>query len=690
MAHHSSRSGAPSNDKKGRHSSAQKKAARAAREQSERSARRAAEGKRDDNGASRPAKSPRWSDETKQARDARSDYSPSSTRRTGSSSGGNARWSASKSSGPRRSGPGSYDGRGGTDSRGRGNGGWQTRTDDRRPQGRSTGQRWEEVHERAQREGPKTRRPDHRENGMRQHREESWGRPDRSDRAGTTRRPSDRDRATREMNRTERSSTYRQPQDRDRGSDNQAPAQRNAAHRSDGSSGRASTAAASAARPSATTTPAEVTEDNGFAALGLHADLVAALARMGIVTPFPIQSATIPDALAGRDLLGRGQTGSGKTMAFGLPMLHRLAEGGRARPHRPHAVILTPTRELAMQIVEALRPLMSSLRLRHQLIAGGMSYTPQLRSLDDGVDVLVATPGRLSDLIERGAANLSDVKITVLDEADHMAEMGFVEAISEILDLTPSGGQRLLFSATLDHGVDKVAKSYLVDPITHSTNDARASVSTMDHHLFLVHPHDKKDITAAIANRSGRTVVFVRTKLGADRVALQLRESGVFAAALHGGLNQAQRTRVLEGFKSGELPVLVATDVAARGIHVDDVSLVLQADPPADHKDYLHRSGRTARAGEDGVVVTLALPHQRKQVTRLLDSAGVQTTAVMVGPSDEAVISTAGGRMPSGEAIPQARLDAVLRPPRRGGRPPQRGGGPRRDGGSRHSGGPRR
>ncbi|MGB3762459.1 MAG: DEAD/DEAH box helicase [Ornithinimicrobium sp.] len=670
MAHHSSRSGAPSNEKKGRHSSAQKKAARAAREQSERSARRAAEGKRDDNGAARPVKSPRWSDETKQARDARSDYSPSSARRTGSSSGGSARWSASKSSGPRRSGPGSYD--------------------DRWSQGRSSGQSWEEVHERAQRESPKTRRPDHRENGMRQHREEFSGRPDRSDRAGTTRRPSDRDRATREMTRTERSSTYRQPQDRDRGPAQEATAQRNAAHRSDRSSGSASIPAASAARTSATITAAEVTEDNGFAALGLHADLVAALARMGIVTPFPIQTATIPDALAGRDLLGRGQTGSGKTMAFGLPMLHRLAEGERARPHRPHAVILTPTRELAMQIVEALRPLMSSLRLRHQLIAGGMSYTPQLRSLDDGVDVLVATPGRLSDLIERGAANLSDVKITVLDEADHMAEMGFVEAISEILDLTPAGGQRLLFSATLDHGVDKVAKNYLVDPITHSTNDATASVSTMDHHLFLVHPHDKKDITAAIANRSGRTVVFVRTKLGADRVALQLRESGVFAAALHGGLNQAQRTRVLEGFKSGELPVLVATDVAARGIHVDDVSLVLQADPPADHKDYLHRSGRTARAGEDGVVVTLALPHQRKQVTRLLDSAGVQTTAVMVGPSDEAVISTAGGRMPSGEAIPQARLDAVLRPPRRGGRPPQRGGGPRRDGGSRHSGGPRR
>ncbi|MGB3186629.1 MAG: DEAD/DEAH box helicase [Ornithinimicrobium sp.] len=434
-----------------------------------------------------------------------------------------------------------------------------------------------------------------------------------------------------------------------------------------------------------------VDADNAFAGLGLHPDLVAALAWAGIVSPFPIQQATIPDALAGRDLLGRGQTGSGKTMAFGLPMLDRLAKVGRAKPHRPHAVILTPTRELAMQIVDALSPLMSAVSVRHQLIAGGMSYTPQLRSLDDGVEVLVATPGRLFDLIERGAADLSDVKITVLDEADHMAEMGFVEAITEILDLTPTGGQRMLFSATLDHGVDKVAKKYLSDPVTHSTDDAQASVATMEHHLFLVHPHEKKDITAAIANRQGRTVVFVRTKLGADRIATQLRESGVFAAALHGGLNQAQRTRVLEGFKSGQLPVLVATDVAARGIHVDDISLVLQADPPADHKDYLHRSGRTARAGRDGVVVTLALPHQRRQVLRLLDAAGAQTKAVSVSAGDDSVVATAGGRTPSGESIPQSQLDALLRPRRRGssggrGRGYAGGRGGQRDGGRRRQG----
>ncbi|MFK5584027.1 MULTISPECIES: DEAD/DEAH box helicase [unclassified Serinicoccus] len=444
---------------------------------------------------------------------------------------------------------------------------------------------------------------------------------------------------------------------------------------------------------------ASVEADNGFTPMGLREELVTALARIGITTPFPIQSATIPDAMAGRDLLGRGQTGSGKTMAFGLPMLHRLAGRPRAVPHRPRAVILTPTRELAMQIVDALAPLMRAVDRRFVLVAGGMSYTPQLKALERGVDVLVATPGRLIDLIERDAADLSEVEVMVLDEADHMAEMGFVEAIRQILDRTPSDGQRLLFSATLDHGVDQVAKAYLTDPVTHSTNDARASVTTMAHHLFLVHPHHKKPITAAIANRTGRTVVFCRTKLGADRVAMQLRESGVFAAALHGGLNQAQRTRVLDAFKGGSLPVLVATDVAARGIHVDDVSLVLQADPPADHKDYLHRSGRTARAGEDGVVVTLALPHQKRQVSRMLDAAGVEAAPMTVAPEDHTVIETAGGSVPTAEPVPQSRLDEVMRPKRPTGRrgPAARGGGrgPRHGGsrqagqGARH-GGPRR
>ncbi len=521
----------------------------------------------------------------------------------------------------------------------------------------------------------------HSEHSFRSHREERSGRPDRNDRSGE-RRPSRRDRAEHESNRHDQRTSERpahrtseRPDQRASERFEQQTSQQPAHRTSERPDQRASERPERVQGPRKPTAAA-VTADNGFAALGLHPDLVAALARQGIVDPFPIQAATIPDALAGRDLLGRGQTGSGKTMAFGLPALHRLSELPRARPHRPHAIVLTPTRELASQIVDALRPLMSALRLRHQLIAGGMSYTPQLRSLDEGVDVLVATPGRLTDLIERGSADLSDVLITVLDEADHMAEMGFVEAISQILDLTPTNAQRLLFSATLDHGVDKVAKRYLSDPVTHSTDDATASVATMDHHVFLVHPHDKKSVTATIANRTGRTLVFVRTKLGCDRVALQLRESGVFAAALHGGLNQAQRTRVLEGFKNGEIPVLVATDVAARGIHVDDVTLVLQVDPPADHKDYLHRSGRTARAGDTGVVVTLALPHQRRQVVRLLDAAGVQARPVDAGPADASVLTTAGGRVPTGEPIPQARLDAVLRPARRaGGRQDGRGRG---------------
>ena len=423
--------------------------------------------------------------------------------------------------------------------------------------------------------------------------------------------------------------------------------------------------------------------DNAFAALGVPDGLVRRLARDGIVEPFPIQTATIPDALAGRDVLGRGRTGSGKTLAFGLPLLTRLAEGGRAEAKRPRAVILSPTRELAMQISDALQPLVHVLGLRHKLVAGGMPYPPQFEALERGVDVLIATPGRLSDLVERGAADLGGVEIVVLDEADHMADMGFLEAITELLDQVPAGGQRLLFSATLDKGIDGLVERYLVDPVTHSTDEAQAAVTTMAHHILLVEPQHKKLITADVANRTGRTVVFVRTKLGADRVALQLREQGVFAAALHGGLNQGARNRVLAAFKSGEIPVLVATDVAARGIHVDDVSVVLQVDPPADHKDYLHRAGRTARAGEEGTVVTLALPHQRKLMQRIATEAGLGIEPVRVRVGDDTILAATGAQRPSGVPIPEERLRRLLEPPRRVRRP---GYGPRRPGGS----GPRR
>jgi superfamily II DNA/RNA helicase len=432
--------------------------------------------------------------------------------------------------------------------------------------------------------------------------------------------------------------------------------------------------------------PVSVTEDNGFAAMGLPEALVGRLARDGITTPFPIQTATIPDALAGKDVLGRGQTGSGKTLAFGLPTLARLADGRKAAPRRPRALVMVPTRELAMQVSDALEPLVHVLGLRHKLVAGGLSYTTQINALNRGLDVLIATPGRLKDLIERGAVELGDIEVCILDEADHMADMGFMPEVTAILDQMPAGGQRLLFSATLDNGIDQLVDRYLTDPVTHSTDDAKASVTTMEHHVLLIDPMHKKTITAEVANREGRTVVFVRTKLGADRVALQLREQGVFAAALHGGLNQGARNRVLGAFRDGTLPVLVATDVAARGIHVDDVSVVLQVDPPADHKDYLHRSGRTARAGDRGTVVTLALPHQRKGMERMAREAGIDAMPTKAVPGDERLAAT-GAVSPSGIPVPEDQVRRVLEGEKRGRRPggPQRGG--QRSGGYRGQGG---
>ena len=422
----------------------------------------------------------------------------------------------------------------------------------------------------------------------------------------------------------------------------------------------------SSARTPVSTGPVTVAEDNGFAALDLPERLVERLARDGITTPFPIQDATIPDALAGRDVLGRGQTGSGKTLAFGLPMLARLLADSSGRvPRRPRALVLVPTRELAMQVSDALEPLVHVLGMRHKLVAGGLSYTTQISALERGIDLLIATPGRLIDLLDRGAVELGSVKVTVLDEADHMAEMGFMPEVTRILDDVPGDGQRLLFSATLDNGVDQLVQRYLTDPVTHSTDDVSASVTTMRHFPFLIDPQHKKPITAELANRPGRTLVFVRTKLGADRVAAQLRELGVVAAALHGGLSQGVRNRVLGAFRLGTLRVLVATDVAARGIHVDDVSLVLQVDPPADHKDYLHRSGRTARAGEEGSVVTLVLPHQRKQTERLLKEAGLEEVPTRVAPGDR-LVAAAGGSTPTGEPVTDEAMRRLLEPERRG------------------------
>ncbi|MFF7641470.1 DEAD/DEAH box helicase [Streptomyces canus] len=366
----------------------------------------------------------------------------------------------------------------------------------------------------------------------------------------------------------------------------------------------------------------EATAEVTFASLGLPEGVVRKLAQNGVTTPFPIQAATIPDALAGKDILGRGRTGSGKTLSFGLPTLARLS-GGRTEKHRPRAVILTPTRELAMQVADALQPYGDQLGLKMKVVCGGTSMSNQIYALERGVDVLVATPGRLRDLINRGACSLQDIEVAVIDEADQMSDLGFLPEVTELLDQVPAGGQRMLFSATMENEISTLVKRYLSNPVTHEVDSAQGNVTTMSHHILIVKPKDKAPVTAAIASRKGRTIIFVRTQLGADRIAEQLRESGVKADALHGGMTQGARTRTLADFKDGYVNALVATDVAARGIHVDGIDLVLNVDPAGDHKDYLHRAGRTARAGRTGTVVSLSLPHQRRQIFRLMEDAGV-------------------------------------------------------------------
>ncbi|WP_406008106.1 DEAD/DEAH box helicase [Streptomyces sp. NBC_00637] len=359
-----------------------------------------------------------------------------------------------------------------------------------------------------------------------------------------------------------------------------------------------------------------------FADLGLPEGVVRKLAQNGVTAPFPIQAATIPDALAGKDILGRGRTGSGKTLSFGLPLLSSLS-GGHTDKKKPRGIILTPTRELAMQVADALQPYGDVLGLKMKVVCGGTSMSNQMYALERGVDVLVATPGRLRDLINRGACSLENVQVAVLDEADQMSDLGFLPEVTELLDQIPGGGQRMLFSATMENEISTLVKRYLSNPVTHEVDSAQGNVTTMSHHILIVKPKDKAPVTAAIASRKGRTIIFVRTQLGADRIAEQLCDSGVKADALHGGMTQGARTRVLEDFKKGYVNALVATDVAARGIHVDGIDLVLNVDPAGDHKDYLHRAGRTARAGRTGTVVSLSLPHQRRQIFRLMEDAGV-------------------------------------------------------------------
>ncbi|MFK4069652.1 DEAD/DEAH box helicase [Streptomyces sp. NPDC029674] len=384
-----------------------------------------------------------------------------------------------------------------------------------------------------------------------------------------------------------------------------------------------------------------------FADLGLPEGIVRKLAQNGVTTPFPIQAATIPDALAGKDILGRGRTGSGKTLSFGLPMLATLAADGRTEKKKPRGVILTPTRELAMQVADALQPYGDVLGLKMKVVCGGTSMGNQIYALERGVDILVATPGRLRDIINRGACSLENTQIAVLDEADQMSDLGFLPEVTELLDQVPSGGQRMLFSATMENEISTLVKRYLTNPVTHEVDSAQGNVTTMTHHILIVKPRDKAPVTAAIAARKGRTIIFVRTQLGADRIAEQLCDSGVKADALHGGMTQGARTRVLEDFKKGYVNALVATDVAARGIHVDGIDLVLNVDPAGDHKDYLHRSGRTARAGRSGTVVSLSLPHQRRQIFRLMEDAGVDATRHIInggGTFDPEVAEITGAR----------------------------------------------
>ncbi|MEU6994970.1 DEAD/DEAH box helicase [Streptomyces sp. NPDC046465] len=394
------------------------------------------------------------------------------------------------------------------------------------------------------------------------------------------------------------------------------------------------------------TTPA-LPAVEAFADLDMPTELLAALSAQGVSVPFPIQGATLPNSLAGRDVLGRGRTGSGKTLAFGLALLARTA-GQRAEPRQPLALVLVPTRELAQQVTDALAPYARSVKLRLATVVGGMPIGRQANALRGGAEVVVATPGRLKDLIDRGDCRLNQVGIAVLDEADQMADMGFMPQVTALLDQVRPEGQRMLFSATLDRNVDLLVRRYLTDPVVHSVDPSRGAVTTMEHHVLHVHGADKQRTTTEIAARDGRVIMFLDTKHAVDRLTQDLLNSGVRAAALHGGKSQHQRTRTLAQFKTGHVTVLVATNVAARGIHVDDLDLVVNIDPPTDHKDYLHRGGRTARAGESGSVVTLVTPGQRRDMNRLMTAAGIVPQTTQVRSGEEALSRITGAQAPSG------------------------------------------
>ncbi|MDT0194465.1 DEAD/DEAH box helicase [Arthrobacter sp. AB6] len=383
-----------------------------------------------------------------------------------------------------------------------------------------------------------------------------------------------------------------------------------------------------------------------FAALGTPKALADTLTAQGIETPFPIQVKTLPDTLAGRDVLGRGRTGSGKTIAFAIPLVARLAEREAPyfrKPGRPMGLVLAPTRELATQINATIEPLAKAAGLNTTVIYGGISQARQEKALRAGVDIVIACPGRLEDLIRQRILTLEAVEITVLDEADHMADLGFLPVVKKLMDMTPSQGQRLLFSATLDNGVDKIVQRYLSNPLTHSVDDPQAAVTTMEHHVLVVNDQTvKKQLIVELASGAGRRVLFMRTKHHARKLAKTLTDAGIPAVDLHGNLSQNARDRNLAEFSNGDVRVLVATDVAARGVHVDDVELVIHVDPPTEHKAYLHRSGRTARAGSDGTVVTLTLPEQQSDVKKLMKAAGVEVNFERVTANSPLVAELVG------------------------------------------------
>ncbi|MFC9432002.1 DEAD/DEAH box helicase [Streptomyces sp. NPDC056987] len=437
-----------------------------------------------------------------------------------------------------------------------------------------------------------------------------------------------------------------------------------------------------------------------FDELDMPAGLLKTLTAQGVTQPFPIQGATLPNSLAGRDILGRGRTGSGKTLAFGLALLARTA-GRRAEPRAPLALVLVPTRELAQQVTDALTPYATAVNLKLTTVVGGLSIGKQAGALRRGAEVLVATPGRLIDLIERGDCRLDQVSITVLDEADQMADMGFMPQVTALLKQVEPDGQRMLFSATLDKNIDRLVRQYLTDPVVHSVDPSQGAVTTMEHHvLYVLDETDKKEVTTRIAARDGRVLLFLDTKRSVDRLVKRLLASGVRASGLHGGRSQPQRNRTLEQFKNGLVTCLVATNVAARGIHVDDLDLVVNVDPPVDHKDYLHRGGRTARAGESGSVVTLVLPEQRREMTRLMSDAGIAPKSARIKSTDEELATLTGARLPSGVAVtievpqppvqqkPKAQRTRTSRPSRSnmGGGAGATGGGSSRGGRGRRGG----